>query len=211
MDAPKNPPWWGRGKNGTGPYHFARAGDGTPSLCGKVKKVVVADHVVVGATCVYCRDQLRPRTPAAGSLHLGTARALAEFVRRMMPFARMLNVEVAGLVALFCASHFKRHHDHPRHQEFVDAVYAAALAQLGGLDGEPRLTKVERLWRIEQGVKRRAPRVDCTTWADRWRRVREERAQREHAAMLRVRCAHCGAMPDDCECSGPGDEGEETR
>lgn len=195
--------WWGRSSTGSTVYHLARQGTGTRSVCGKVNRVIVADHVVDGPLCAHCLEQVDPKKPAASSVNIAVANALAEFVRRMMPFARLTNHEVASLVAIFCASYFDRGYGHPKYQAFVDGVYEAVLARLGGCEvEEPRLTKVERLWRVKQAVTRRSPRVDGGTWADRWRRARLTRERREHEDMLRVRCEACGAMPDDCECEG---------
>lgn len=202
-------PWWGQaeGDDSINPlYHYARFGSGTPSLCRKASRVVTANHPVTGALCIHCLDQLRTRRVVLGREHAITAHALASFVRTMLPFTRMLNAEIASLVALFCASYFDRGYAHPLHQQFVDEVYDSVLAYLGGFDGEPRLTNAERLWRIKQGVKRRSPRVDFVSWADRWRAHRAAKAREEHEAAIRVSCEHCGALPDDCSCKEPVEE-----
>lgn len=208
--------------------HVPRTGNGSPSVCGKVRQVEIdegidPEHALMRSYemarrrvrlpyrfCNACLTQSEPVKP--GDLGLGqpyemATRCLTDFLARFAPLWRAHRADLVDLVVAFMCSRFGRTSDHPQHEAFAYAVRIFAEKELyarGGL-AEPVWTKTEQHWSIRQSTQRRQPRR-ARTRAERATELRRAVAKQEELERDIV-CAVCRRLPHECDCI-PAEEQE---
>ena len=199
-------------QRGYGPVHIAKDGDRSPSVCGRVNRVKIYKDGVIEGT--LCKDCCRWAAGVAEKFsmndhHRKEAWSCSQLLRRLYPWWKQRDHELADMVAMFLSSQYRA----PRvsrdiRESFIKQVTEYLVDRLSK-EGIPQydgpLTQVERRWHIRQRAQKNNP-PSFISRRDRLRlrEVEQLSMQAEREALELVdlgRCKLCEQNIEDCTCS----------